>query len=252
MNSCLYVGQVGHRRFQPRLHAFRYRLFMLYLDLAELSTVFQGRWLWSTRRWAPARFRREDHFGDPNQPLDDCVRDYVEAQLGRRPCGPIRLLTHLRYFGYCFNPISIYYCFDAADERIDALVAEVTNMPWGERHCYVLDSAESDRHHHHFKKALHVSPFLPMALDYRWRCNEPGKSLGVHMAVLQNETTVFDATLALRHRAITGWNLATLWFAFPFMTGKVVAAIYWEALRLWRKRTPTFAHPTPVVNHPDS
>jgi len=222
---------------------------MLYLDLAELSEVFRGRWLWSTRRWALARFCREDHFGNPNQPLDDCVRDYVEAQLGRRPCGPIRLLTHLRYFGYCFNPISIYYCFDAADQRVDALVAEVTSTPWGERHCYVLDSAGSDRHRYHFSKAMHVSPFLPMELDYTWRCNQPGKSLGVHMEVLQDDATLFDATLALRQQPITGRNLAKLWVQFPFITGKVLAAIYWEALRLWRKRTPTFAHPASALEN---
>ncbi|MEZ5583197.1 MAG: DUF1365 domain-containing protein [Candidatus Competibacteraceae bacterium] len=250
--SCLYVGQVRHRRFQPRPHAFSYRLFMLYLDLAELSTVFEGRWLWSTRRWAPARFLREDHFGDPNRPLDDCVRDYVEAQIGHRPRGPIRLLTHLRYFGYCFNPISIYYCFDAAGQRVDALVAEVSNTPWGERHCYVLDSATADRHRYRFTKAMHVSPFMPMALDYTWRCNEPGSRLGVHMEVFQDGATLFNATLALRRRPITGRNLALLWVQFPCMTGKVIAAIYWEALRLWCKRIPTFANPAPVLNNPQS
>jgi DUF1365 family protein len=130
MHSAIYHGWLRHRRHAPSRHAFRYRLFLMYLDLAELDTVFRGRWLWSARRMALARFDRTDHLGDPDVPLDRAVRDLVESRGGRRPAGPIRLLTHLRYFGHCFNPVSFYYCFDAGDTRVETVVAEVNNTPW--------------------------------------------------------------------------------------------------------------------------
>ena len=245
MNSCLYIGKINHRRFHPHRHLFSYKLFMLYLDLAELNQVFRNRWLWSIQRPALAWFRRRDHFGDPNLPLATCVRDLVERETGRRPQGPIRLLTHLRYFGYCFNPISIYYCFDSAGKQLEILVVEVTNTPWGERHCYVLDATQqtTGKHHYRFRKAMHVSPFMPMALDYDWRCNEPGERLGVHMDVLADGEKMFDATLGLRRQVISGSTLAGILLRFPIMTFKVIAAIHWEALRLWLKQVPLFTHP---------
>jgi DUF1365 family protein len=246
LNSCLYTGRIRHRRLLPAEHVFDYDLFMVYLDLAELDAVFRGRWLWSTRAPALAWWRRRDHFGDPDVPLDTSVRDLVAKEIGRRPQGPIRLLTHLRYFGYCFNPISIYYCFSDVEERVEAIVAEVTNTPWGERCCYVLaDNSRQDgrRHRYRFAKRMHVSPFMPMGLDYLWRCNEPSERLSVHMDVLQNDRKLFDATLALRRRAITGASLSATLSRFPMVTLKVIAAIHWEALRLWFKRAPLFDHP---------
>jgi DUF1365 family protein len=233
VHSAAYLGWLSHRRRAPRPHAFRYPLFMAWLDLAELDEVFRGRWLWSTRRAAPARFHREDHLGDPAQPLDGAVRDLVEARTGRRPEGPIRLLTHLRYFGYVFNPVSFYYCFDAAGARVETVVAEVNNTPWGERHCYVVNTKDRSR------KAMHVSPFMPMDLDYRWRFSPPGERLAVHMALLRSEERLFDATLSLRRQPLGN----SLLLRYPLMTFQVVVAIHWEALRLWLKRLPVFTHP---------
>jgi len=167
MYSCLYEGWVRHRRYAPRAHAFRYRLFMLYLDLDELDTVFRGRWLWSTRRPALAWFRRADYLGDARVPLKQAVLDRVEQATGRRPRGPVRLLTHLRYCGHCMNPVSFYYCFDETGERVDTVVAEITNTPWGERHVYVLPVDPDQRVlHFRFDKRLHVSPFMAMDLNY--------------------------------------------------------------------------------------
>lgn len=252
MNSCIYQGYISHRRFRPRPHAFRYQLFMMYLDLAELDTVFADNRFWSTRRWAPARFCREDHFGDPAQPLDLCVRDLVERETGQRPRGPIRLLTHLRYFGYCFNPISIFYCFDAEDKRVEALVAEVTNTPWKERVCYVLTAgdeidtaAPATYIQRQFRKGMHVSPFMPMGLDYDWRSNTPDERLTVFMKLTEknNSDRLFDATLDLHRQTISKASLNRVLFSFPLMTLKVIATIHWEAVRLWLKRTPLFDHP---------
>jgi len=190
--SCLYVGHVRHRRFFPRRHEFRYNLFMVYLDLAELGHVFKSRWLWSARRPALAWFRRQDHFGDPNLPLDAYVRDLAEQQTGRRPEGPIRLLTHLRYFGYYMNPICVYYCFKPDGEALDFLVAEVSNTPWGEKVGYVLDVADqnSGNQRAEFQKAMHVSPFMPMDLCYGWHSTPPGPHLAVHLDVLKSQSRI--------------------------------------------------------------
>lgn len=250
MHSALYHGWLDHRRLVPRRHRFRYRLFMVYLDLAELDEVFRGRWLWSTRRAALARFDRRDHLGDPALPLDEAVRRLVAERTGRRPAGPIRLLTHLRYFGYVFNPVSFYYCFDAAGRDVETVVAEVNNTPWGERHCYVLPAAAPSAGGAlvaQSVKAMHVSPFHPMALHYQWRLHRPGQALAVQMALRPAEPAgaapIFGATLALQRLPISGAALAGTLLRFPFMTAKVFAAIHWQALRLWLKRTPVHDHP---------
>jgi DUF1365 family protein len=252
MHSALYRGSLRHRRFAPRAHAFEYGLFMLYLDLAELDVVFRGRWLWSTRRAAPARFRRADHLGDPRVPLDQAVRDLVEARSGRRPAGAVRLLTHPRYFGYGFNPVSFYYCFDARDARIEAIVAEVNNTPWGERHCYVLDEPFQDAAGQYQKfrsaKAMHVSPFMPMDLVYDWGFAHPGERLNVHMMLRHGGAAsdggrIFDATLRLERRPLDGPGLAAALVRYPLMTARVIGAIHWEALRLWLKGVPVHPHP---------
>lgn len=246
MHSAIFKGQVRHRRMDPVAHEFRYRLFMMYLDLDELDTVFDRRWFWSTKRAAPARFRREDHLGAPGMPLDLCVRDLVERDSGHRPAGPIRLLTHLQYFGYCFNPVSFYYCFDEADRRVEAIVAEVNNTPWGERHCYVLrDESQRVGAHQRFTpvKQMHVSPFMPMDVDYDWRFRAPDERLTVHMENARGGRKVFDATLDLERREISATSLAGALVGHPFMTGKVMGAIHWQALKLWLKGSPVHDHP---------
>ncbi len=247
LQSCIYVGQVRHRRFEPIEHQFRYRMFMMYLDLEELPHLFKGRWLWSSRRAAPARFDRRDHLGDPQVPLDEAVRRLAQENTGRRPQGSIRLLTHLRYFGYCFNPISLYFCFDAQGRQVETIVAEVDNTPWGERHCYVLDESQNRGTQRNklfeFPKEFHVSPFMGMGLGYRWRISAPQDALTVHIENLQGQKRLFDATLALRRREVTGFNLTGALTFYPFMTARVMAAIYWQAFRLWRKGAPFFPHP---------
>ncbi|MCS6924286.1 MAG: DUF1365 domain-containing protein [Candidatus Binatia bacterium] len=248
--SCIYRGYVRHRRFAPVSHTFTYSLFLMYLDLDELPTLFHGRWLWSTEGRTLAQFRRRDHFGDPRIPLADAVRALVAHHTGCRPAGPIRLLTHLRYFGYCFNPVSFYFCYDASDSRVETIVAEVTNTPWGERYCYVLPEARNEAGGHkkryRFGKAFHVSPFMGMDVEYDWRFSTPGQRLVIHMENHQGGSKFFDATMVLTRREISGPALTWCLVRYPFMTGRVIAAIYLQAGRLWLKRTPFYPHPATI------
>jgi len=220
---------------------------MMYLDLSELPALFQRRWLWSSHRPALARFCRSDHFGDPSIPLDEAVRELVASETGKRPEGPIRLLTQLRYFGYVFNPVSFYYCFNEDSGEVETIVAEVNNTPWGERHCYVLPQSKNQgcggRHHHRPAKEMHVSPFMPMDTDYDWRFNRPEDLLTVHMENSRQGGKIFDATLVLQRKEVTAGSLAWVLLSFPMMTMKIIGAIYWQALKLWAKGVPVQDHP---------
>ncbi len=246
--SAIYSGWVRHRRHAPHPHAFRYRIFQLYLDLDEIDRVFAGRRLWSINRRNLAEFRRSDYLGDPLTPLADAVRARVLEATGRTPTGPIRLLTHARYFGTSFNPVSFYYCYAADGTTLETIVAEITNTPWKERHAYVLPVAQAQRHgialEWDFAKQFHVSPFLPMQRDYRWRFEAPGQSLRVHMDVLKDGKPDFDATVVLDREPMTASALARVLWRFPLMTARVVAAIHWQALLIWIKRNPVYDHPS--------
>lgn len=245
MQSGIYEGRVQHRRYAPLPHVFRYPLYLLYLDLAELDQVFRGRWFWSTHRWTLARFRRADHFGDPNRSLDSAVRDLVEARTGQRPMGPIRLLTQLRHLGFLMNPVSFYYCFDTADQSVEFVVAEVTNTPWGEQHCYVLpfDEARNGVLRCRHDKEFHVSPFMGMTQTYAWRVDSPGPRLSVLIESFQNGSKLFAAALVLRRREIGGYQLARLLCQYPLIPVRIWGGIYWQALLLWWKKCPVFPHP---------
>ena len=248
--SCLYEGSVRHRRMGTPNDEFHYPLFMAFLDLDELPELFDGRLLWSARRPALAWFRRSDYLGDARVPLREAVGELVAKRTGIELDGPIRLLTHLRYFGHCFNPVSFYYCYDAAAERVRAVVAEVTNTPWGERHAYVLPVGAATHHgsthvlQGQFAKVLHVSPLMGMNHTYDWRLSEPSERLSVHIESLGGDgKRVFDATLSLCRSELTPRALRHVLTRYPALTIRLTARIYAHALRL-RLRGATY-HPHP-------
>lgn len=246
--SAVYEGSVTHRRHLPRAHAFRYRMAQLYLDLDEVDEVFRSRWLWSSRGRNLAEWRRGDYLGPAGMPLADAVRQRVERQTGQACTGPIRMLGHLRYAGFVFNPVTFYYCYDASGEALQHVVAEITNTPWGERHSYVLPVDQCQRHGRamawEFDKQFHVSPFMAMDRRYDWRVTAPSDDLLVHMKVRRGDACEFDASLALQRRPLSGPSLARVLWRYPLMTAQVVGAIHWQALRLWAKRTPVHDHPS--------
>jgi DUF1365 family protein len=228
--SCIYEGTIRHRRRSPE-RQFRYRLSLAYVDLAELPRLLGGRL--TAARPGLLRFRRADYLGDASVPLDHAVRDAVQHHSGVRPAGPIRVLTQLRSFGHSFNPVSFYYCFEPGGEQLQAIVAEVTNTPWRERHAYVLvaggdatgmlrDSSE---------KRMHVSPLMGMDQRYRFAAAAPGETLSLHIESSQEGQSVFDATLSLRRRPLTEASARQLAWRYPFASVRVLALIYVQALR---------------------
>lgn len=236
--SCFMTGTLRHRRFSPIRHHFSYALFMAWIDLDELPALPLN------RRWRWLRFQRSDYLGPIDQPLKQAVLDQVEPVLGQRPQGPVRMLTNLRMGGLCFNPITLYYCFNEASQLV-AIVGEVSNTPWLERHTYVHLCDPTQSHHQaFFDKQMHVSPFNPMAQQYRWRFNTPSDRLDMHMDNIDPDgQRPFDATLSLERRDDLGFSTPRLIYRHPWMSLKVIAAIHFEALRLWLKRAPIYDHP---------
>jgi DUF1365 family protein len=245
--SAVYEGVLTHCRERPRRHAFHYTLGMLYLDLDELPGALEGHPLWSARRPAPGWFRRADYLGPGTVPLVEAVRDEVARRAGERPRGPIRLLTHPRYWGWCFNPVSFYYVFAPDKETLRWVVAEVTNTPWHERHAYVLGPADGVDWESGWRptcrKVLHVSPFMDMDMEYRWLIRPPGEQLQVVIENHDGQKRLFQASLSLVRRPLDRRHLGRLLWRYPWLTLKVVGGIHWQALQLWRKRMPYFPYP---------
>ena len=240
--SAIYHGYIRHRRFFPRKRAFIYKVFMVYLDLQELDRVFDQSLLWSNKRFALAWLRKRDFLDGSDKTLYESVADIVEQHLGKRPTGPIRMLTNLRYFGFIINPITCYYCFDDSGQQLQTVVAEVTNTPWRQRCHYVLENPNQQPLD--FDKMMHVSPFQPMDLTYRWRGKKPGNKLLVHLDVLRRQECMLDASLVLSRTSMNAKNMNYYILRYPWMTIKVFAAIYWQALKLWLTKFTYYPNPS--------
>ncbi len=243
MKSCLYTGRVSHTRLRPVRHAFRYRIWLALVELGELENPggpLRGLW----RRLL--RLRPADHLPDRPEPgLRQRLAGLVGDRTGLAPDGEVYLLTGFGFLGHRFNPVSFFFCLDAAGELV-CLVAEVTNTPWGERFYYVMD-ARAQRHERikRFRstKRFHVSPFLPMDMEYQWRFNVPGQKLGIGLAADRDGARVFSAALGLDRRPLTRRALALALLQQPGMSLLVLWRIHWQALRLWLKSVPFYPHP---------
>ena len=236
------MGTVRHRRIDPA-HEFTYPIFLPYLDLEDLPRVLSATRLWSADRPALARFRRRDFLGDPEVPLADAVRAVARREPAVDAGGPVRMLASLRYFGHCFNPVAFYFCFRPGGESLDAVTAEVTNTPWGERHAYTVAAGDGPVVSGRIEKAFHVSPLMGMDHEYDLRVSEPRESLAVHITSTRGGRPAFEATMALRRRELRRGTLDRLLLRYPAMTMRVVAAIYFEAARLRIKGATYHAHP---------
>lgn len=265
LQSCIYTGLVWHQRTQPKVHQFNYRVFMMYLSLDELDALLALSRFWGKRWYHLARFKREDFYGETDRCISDCVREKIQNDLGFTPTGPVRLLANVRYFGYITNPISCYYCYDQHDNLVAQLLA-VTNTPWGEKHSYVIDlrdQASSDRVEVGFQKQMHVSPFMPMNIQYQWQGLKPGEQLKFSLSnclksaastdSMRNAgqskaktTPIFKAGVNFSRVEINKHSLNQVLLSYPVMTLKVLAGIYWQALRLFIKRINIFPHPLKI------
>ncbi len=251
MNSRLFTGWVRHRRYAPKAHSFNYPTFMTWLDLAELSEVFVKSRFWSLERFNLVGFRRSDYLGAAEVELSEAVKAKIKHETGEVFNGRICLLTHLRYLGYCFNPVSFYFCYPEQSEQPRFILAEINNTPWDERFCYVLDTHQSqnakDKWTFEFDKNFHVSPFMPMQLGYRWLFSLHNEQLTIHMQLFDDQDCCFDATLQMQAQALNDQAMRTIPLSYPLLTFKVVWLIYWQALLLWLKGIPVFDHPNKQV-----
>lgn len=247
MHSCIYEGTVSHRRRVPVEHQFQYRIYMVLLDLDEIPAFVGKRSLIGENKVAVRSFLRSDHLRNPAIPLADELRQTVVRATKRELHGPVRLLTQLRSFGYYMSPLNLYYCFDVSGQRVETVVAEVNNTPWNERHCYVLwdgnrqQSSELLNFSH--PKDFHVSPFMAMDMSYQWRLSQPENSLQVHLANVQDGSVQFEAAMSLKRLPLDRKNLRRMSFRYPLMTARIVTAIYFQALKLWWKKCPSYSHP---------
>ena len=247
----IYTGTVRHRRYTPFESEFSYPVFMLYLDINDLENVINKSIFWNINKPAVVSFNRKDFHGTEEVDLDTAVRNTVENKVGSRPEGKIRMLAHLRYFGYCFNPVTFYYCFNRNDDSVDYILAEVANTPWKERHAYVLSSSqESDKSEIRLsmEKELHVSPFWGMDHMYDWVFSSPKDKLNVFMKNFKDGKHVFDASLSMDRTEMTKRNLLKSVFRFPFMTIKVVFWIHFQAFILWLRGATFYTHPSKIKN----
>jgi len=247
MNSAIYTGNIFHQRFHPVEHHFNYKIFMAYIDLDEIDSLMPQSFFWGINRPALISFFGKDYLSKGQLDLRSAVKKLVFERTGKDVQGPIRLLAHLRYFGYCFNPVSFYYCFDKVGEKVETIVAEVTNTPWQQRHSYVIQRKnrqnEGNFIEDHQSKKLHVSPFFEMDHQYRFIFSEPRDHLSVEIENFKDSKKIHEALLNLRKLEFNKFHLIKTVGQFPFITFRVVFAIHWQAVKLWLKGATFYPNP---------
>ena len=233
LNSAIYVGEVVHQRHRPRKHALRYRVFSLLIDLDELPELDRLQWF-GHNRFALFSLLDSDH-GEA-MPLRDWVCTKLADQ-GLPAPGRIRLMCYPRILGYVFNPLTVWFCDDAAGRPL-AIIYEVHNT-FGERHSYVLPATPEQ----HADKTFHVSPFIGMDCHYQFRIDMPEERVRVAINETQDGEPLLYAAFTGKHAPFADKTLFRLFFSHPLMTLKVTGAIHWEALKLWCKGVRYIPHP---------
>jgi len=246
LESAIYHGRVNHKRLLPKLHQFHYGLSMVMLDIDHLTDTFkQSRW-WSLERFNLISFYRKDYLGPNSGELKTAVQEQIYKKTGQCFEGKVFLLTQPRYLGFVFNPVSFYFCFDAQG-HLAYVLADINNTPWNERHCYVIPSDSTENSiTAQFDKAFHISPFMPMDIQYDWKFGVSNDALSVHMASLRQGNEQFYADMLLRPEPLNASNMGQLPRQYALQTLKIVWRIYWQALKLWLKRIPFCGHPASV------
>ena len=259
LNSCIYEGLIRHRRNTPQIHQFDFKSFFLMIDLAEIDSIFRRHWLWSAHRIALGRFRESEHLiqhRDHGNLRNRVGKVLENVGVSSDSIGSIRLLTQLRIFGISMNPVSFFYCYSHCGQKLRAVIAEVNNTPWGEQHVYVIPRFKPDAASNQqasirsddVDKAFHVSPFMSLDMCYRMSFTHPGTKLGVKIEnhldqPLNDVKKILDVSMVMKKKPLTGWNLNRLFLRYPLITLQIFASIYWQAFRLFMKKTSFHSHP---------
>ena len=253
MRSGLYPGLVTHARFKPRAHALRYRIFMLLADLDEAEGLSRRLRLFGFDRAAPFALHTRDHGDGSARSLKAQVEDQL-AKAGLPLGGPVQILCMPRVLGGVFNPLTVYFCH-GSDGALSAILYEVNNT-FGERHSYLIPASDAGGEvvEQAADKGFYVSPFMDMDLAYAFRIRSPGEAVSVSGEVSDAEGPVLSAAFAGRRRPLSDRALLGAFATHPWMSLGVMAAIHWEALKIWlkgerlRPRPPRPAAPVTVVS----
>lgn len=236
MNSCLYKSEVMHRRTSPKKHAFKYGVFMFYLDLDELNDVGKKFSLVGRNQFAPYEFRDADHY-DPNEiGIKNSIERYIGENGYNQSIGKIFLLTHLRTWGHLFNPVSFYFVEDSRGNPL-CTIAEVGNT-FHEQKMYLIPADQSGRAVQEQLKNFYVSPFSELDTQFLFRLQKPAGRLRLAIDQSQNGEIYFRSALIGERRELSDRALILSSLRFPFLTLKIVGAIHWQAFLLYLKGAP--------------
>ena len=245
--SAFYEGVTWHERHVPFHRRFSAKMWLAYFDVDEIPQIDDELKLLSTRRFRPLQFRRKDYFDHPEQHLGDAVRNYILDHTGEHIDGKVFLLSQLRTWGWCFNPLSLYYCFDAAGE-LRWIIAEVTNTPWKERTTYLLPVRDGGVLDYEEDKQMHVSPLWPMSQRYRFNLTSPAEKISVRIENIATEgpnagDVVHAAGLELKRVALNDRNLLSLLVRRAALTHRVTLGIHRHAALIKMRGATFYSHP---------